>query len=483
MATASRPPPSLVDPGAEAALLGTFMRDPRRLDDRRVHRSLFASPPHVLVFDALRAAHDQGTLAGDLLTASAALEANAQIPMPRSFTADAFDAADLVLPDALLTHVWKLARRRQLRALSLGLAAVAEHPHPDDDPETLATIAARTADLAQNGHGSDPTIPLASVDPERVEWLWTYRIPFGKLTILDGDPGLGKTALTLDLAARVSRGLPLPDDPEPPWPAAHVLLVNAEDGAADTLRPRLDAAGADCTRCHAFPLDQVPILPDDLPRLHLAIDLHRPALVIIDPLMAVLAPTIDAYKDQSVRAVLRLLAALAESTHAAILVVRHLTKQAGPKALYRGGGSIAFSAAARSSLLLGADSDADSPDELRALAVVKHNLAPKASTLRLRLVPHADSLRLEYVGTSSLSADDLVAPPSPPDAAEPVKFAMDFLADLLAHGPVESDSALRSARAQGISNYAWNTAKHRLHVRSTKATFSGGWHLSLPPSR
>src|SRR5215813_8835099 len=473
-----KPPPSLIDPGAEAALLGLFMRDPRRLDDRRVRRALFASPPHPLIFDALRAAHDHGDLAGDLLTASAAVERIPSLPMPRSFCADAYEAADCVLPDALLTHVSALARRRQLRQLASGLSAVADYPHPDDDPETIATLAARTHEL-RNGDRPDTTCALESVQTETVQWLWTNRIPFSKLTILDGDPGLGKTALTLDLAARVSRGFPFPDDPNAPWNAANVLLVNAEDGLGDTLRPRLEAAQADLRRCRAFPLDQIPILPDDIAALQHAITLHAAALVIIDPLMAVLAPSIDAYKDQSVRLVLRTLATVAEATHAAILVVRHLTKQTGPKALYRGGGSIAFSAAARSALLLAADPDL--PDDHRILAPVKHNLCAKPNALRFARRPSGQTLRLDFLGASPLTADDLVAPP-PTHASEPIKAAMDFLRSLLKHGPVESDAALTQARAQGISHYALTAARTRLNVHTEKSGFSdSSWSISLPP--
>src|SRR5215475_2181196 len=203
-----KPPPSLIDPGAEAALLGLFMRDPRRFDDRRVRRALFASPPHPLVFDALRAAYEHGALAGDLLTASAALERLPTLPMPRSFAADAYEAADLVLPDALLTHVAALARRRSLRALAAGLTATAEYHHPESDPDTLATIAARTAELT-NGDAPHPWHPIADSTTHAVSWLWSRRIPHGTLSLLDGDPGLGKTALALDLAARVSVGFQL----------------------------------------------------------------------------------------------------------------------------------------------------------------------------------------------------------------------------------------------------------------------------------
>jgi len=478
-----KPPPSLIDFRSERALLGVLMREPARFADPRVSRHLFAHPPHPRIFELLRLAHEQGSLAGDLMTASAALECSTVLELPRTFAADALLAAEDVLPDPLLTHMVRLTRRRQLRDLGQALRNVAETPTPlhTDDSETIATIAARAAEL-QNGDAPDPTFSFDTVAPERVEWLWSRRIPFGKLTILDGDPGLGKTALTLDLAARVSRGAPLPDDPEAPWPAAHVLLVNAEDGAGDTIRPRLDAAGADVSRCHGFPLDHVPILPEGLPHLADAIHRHHAALTIIDPLMAVLGPTIDAYKDQSVRRVLLGLASLAESTKSAIVVVRHLTKQSGPKALYRGGGSIAFSAAARATMILGTEPDPDAPDAepLRALAVIKQNLTQKPPTLRFRVLPSGDSLRLDYCGTSSLTADDLVAPQPSADDAEPIQFATDFLRDLLTPGALDSEVATRKRRAAGISDYAWKVAKSRLHVRSIKASFSGGWHLSLP---
>jgi AAA domain len=478
MAAPSRPPPSLVDPGAEAALLGTFMRDPHRLDDRRVHRSLFASPPHLLVFDALRAAHDHGELAGDLLTASAALEANPQIPLPRSFSADAFDAADLALPDALLTHVAKLARRRQLRSLSLGLAAVAEHPHPDDDSETLATIAARTAELASNGAAPHPWLSIADSPTTAVSWLWSRRIPHGTLSLLDGDPGLGKTALALELAARVSIGFALPDDPEPPWPPAGVVLVNAEDSIATTIRPRLEAAGADLTRIVAFDLNHIPILPDGLPLLREALlDTHA-SLLIIDPVLAVLSASIDAYRDHDVRRFLHPLAALAEETNVAVLLVRHLTKQSGPKALYRGGGAIAFSGAARSVLLVAPDPDA--PDSTRVLAPIKNNLSPMASALSFTLEPTPSSFRIAFTGPSQLRADQLVAPPHDDDDPDAVSFAVSFLRDLLASGPVESSLADKRRRQLSISDYAWKRARSRLHISAVKESFSGGWCLQLP---
>src|SRR5215510_7775153 len=472
-----KPPPSLIDPGSEAALLGSFMRDPRRLDDKRVHRALFASPPHPLVFDALRTAYEHGALAGDLLTASAALERLPTLPMPRSFAADAYEAADLVLPDALLTHVRKLARQRELRRLSQSLAAVADYPHPDDDAETIATIAARTAALT-NGDAPHPWHPIADSTTHAVSWLWSRRIPHGTLSLLDGDPGLGKTALALDLAARVSVGFQLEDDPEPPWRPAGVVLLNAEDSIATTIRPRLEAAGADLSKIVAFDLNHIPILPDGLPLLREALLDTTASLLIIDPVLAVLSASIDAYRDHDVRRFLQPLAALAEDLNVAILLVRHLTKQSGPKALYRGGGAIAFSGAPRSVLLVAPDPD--SPDTTRILAPIKNNLSPMASALSFTLEPTAASFRIAFTGPSALRADQLVASPHEDDDPDAVAFAVSFLRDLLATGPVESSLADKRRRQLAISDYAWKRARSRLRISAVKEGFSGGWCIALP---
>lgn len=188
-----------------------------------------------------------------------------------------------------------------------------------------------------------------------MSWLWQPRIPLAKLTVLDGDPGLGKSALTLDLAARISRASAMPDGsrglPEP----AGVLLLTAEDGLGDTVRPRLEAMGADLTRVRA--LKGVPgatadaltpiELPRDLSLVESEASACRAALIVFDPLSAHLGSEINPYRDQDVRRALLPLAQLAEQIGAAILVVRHLTKGFSSNPLYRGGGSIAFIGAAR----------------------------------------------------------------------------------------------------------------------------------------
>jgi len=153
---------------------------------------------------------------------------------------------------------------------------------------------------------------LSEVPAQTVHWLWEGRVPFGKLTLIDGEPGSGKSALALDLAARVSRGLAMPMSSQPPCPPSDVVIFNDDDNLADTIRPRLEAAGADLTRVHA--IDRV-LKPEEVESL-------KPALIIIDPLSAYLCLTCDSPPRQAIKT----LARLAKQTDAAVVVVQYLPK-------------------------------------------------------------------------------------------------------------------------------------------------------------
>lgn len=200
-------------------------------------------------------------------------------------------------------------------------------------------------------------IPVSSVESERVRWLWEGRIPFGKITMLDGDPGLGKSLMSLEFAARLSRGFGFPDDEHPPHPPANTLLVAAEDGLADTIRPRLEACGADL--CKIFALNKparIYQFPKDLQLLGAMVQLYDARLVIIDPLFAHLDGTVNSYKDSEIRSlVMAPLGKIAESTGAAVLLIRHPTKSDVGNILHKGGGSIGIIGAARSGLYIGRD--------------------------------------------------------------------------------------------------------------------------------
>lgn len=348
-----------------------------------------------------------------------------------------------------------------------------------------------------NPAGERPTlITIAGVTPETVRWLWPAHVPLGKITVLDGDPGLGKSTLTLDLAARVTTGSPLPDRTDLELRGA-VLIVSAEDGIADTIRPRLEAAGADLELVSV--LDAVeyrqddgtleqrpPVLPGDINILETAITATRAVLVIIDPLAAFLSDRVDTYKDQHVRRALMPLARLAERTGTAIVIVRHLSKTGGPNAIYRGGGSIGIIGAARLGLLVAPDPQ---DDTRRILAVTKSNLAQMPDALAYRLVGDDlyDCGRIVWEGPANYKANELLAVHD--DTADDAVDAAQALTAILdaADGCMWVKLALDAMRDAGFSKDQAKRAKSRAHVRSLKVGKPGdkeqGWKWELPARR
>ncbi len=284
------------------------------------------------------------------------------------------------------------------------------------DADTAAERAAIDSenDFVGKPIGAGPVMRcLSDVEPVSVRWLWPGRIPLGKLTVLDGDPGLGKSMVTLDLAARVSRGDVMPDDSRGDLPeAACVLLLCAEDDAADTIRPRLDAARADVSKItklyarrdargtfQALTLDDVGII-------EAAIQETKSKLFIVDPLMQFLPAACDSKSDQRVRAALGPLVDLAMRVGTAIVAVRHLRKMRG-SAIYSGGGSIGIIGAARSGLLIGRDPD-DASGDRRILAQVKTNLAGAVRALAYRVAARDDVPYVEWLGETAHTADRCV---------------------------------------------------------------------------
>ncbi|HJT59859.1 MAG TPA: AAA family ATPase [Ktedonobacteraceae bacterium] len=249
---------------------------------------------------------------------------------------------------------------------------------------------------------------LSDIESEQLHWLWEKRIPSGKLTILDGDPGLGKSLLTLDLAARITTGKPMPDGT--PGVKGRVLLIAPEDGAADTIKPRVEAVGGDPSRIRLLSIvkstshrtRETILSPFTLSKhfstLVKTIYQTLPTLVILDPLMAVLGSGISASSDQKIRENLSLLAILAQRANCAILIVRHLNKGGSENPLYRGSGSIGIIATVRTGLLV-----VQHPfdENKRLLVPIKNNLSEKASNLTYQVTANADGIpSIQWLGTN-----------------------------------------------------------------------------------
>jgi hypothetical protein len=302
-------------------------------------------------------------------------------------------------------------------------------------------------------------------------------MPLGKLTVVDGDPGLGKSTMLLDLGARVTMGRRMPDG-SPPTPGT-VVLATAEDGIADTVRPRFDAAGGDPSRLLvldgvAAGEDRPLCLPDDVALLRAELatrgDLR---LIIIDPFMAYLSGFVNSRIDHDVRRTLAPLAQLAADAGAAIVLVRHLNKAPGGSALYRGGGSIGIIGAARAGLLVAADPE---DDQRRVLAPTKSNLAPPAPSLSFHLTSTPSGVAcVEWLGESAHAANALVAQMTGDEERGAFEEAKDFLRDFMAI-PRTAAEVRRAAREAGVSERTLLRAKAVLGVRSEKAGGPGaGW--------
>lgn len=325
---------------------------------------------------------------------------------------------------------------------------------------------------------------MADVTPQPVEWLWPKRIALGKLTLLVGDPGLGKSFVTLDIASRVSRGARWPHSLDAA-PNGSVLLLSAEDDPGDTIRPRLDAACADVSRVHVLTTVKRPdgalspiSLDRDMPELERAIaKLADCRLVAIDPVTAYLGLT-DSHKNAEVRGLLAPLAELALRHRVAVLAVTHLNKSRDSSVIYRAMGSLAFVAAARAAMLVVRDK---ADPSRRLLLPAKNNLAPLGNGLAFRFIEDALAWDTEPV---SVTADDALSAEPTADRSER-DDAADWLQQLLADGPVESKAVRKLA---GENGHTWTTvrrAKLELGIRARKQGFrdGAGWYWYLPAGR
>jgi hypothetical protein len=329
---------------------------------------------------------------------------------------------------------------------------------------------------------------LSGVEPEEVSWLWPSWLALGKLALVDGDPGLGKSAMTLDLAARVSTGMAFPDGAE--CEPAGVVLLSAEDGLADTISPRLDAAGADTSRILALATvpdenghDRLLSIPEDLPLIEKGIRRVGAGLLIVDPLMAFLSGDTNSYRDQDVRRALAPFAGLAERTGAAVLVIRHLNKAAANNPLYRGGGSIGIIGAARTAFVVGKDPQ---DENRRVLAPTKNNLAmpPKSLIFGLEEAERG-SVKVNWLGQSEVSAKDLLATSQEQEHADARSEAVEFLNEVLTDGPVAAKQVKEEAKDAGISERTLARAKKEERIMSyregeTGERGKGQWFWKLP---
>ena len=312
-----------------------------------------------------------------------------------------------------------------------------------------------------------PMLRMADVELTSVEWLWFPYIPFGKLTIIQGDPGDGKTTMVLNLAAKLSKGEALDENMKVTEPV-NVIYQTAEDGLADTVKPRLELAGADCERIIVIDeSDKSLSMVDE--RLEEAIVRTGARLLILDPIQAYLGGGMDMNRANEARDMTKKLGALAEKTKCAIILIGHMNKASGNKAAYRGMGSIDFFAVARSVLLVGR---VEGEPNTRAVVQIKNNLAafghPKAFAL--------SEEGFQWIGDYEITVDEVLGGIAP--KANKMELAKQMLRELAeTQNAVLSNEIFDRAEELGISKRTLENAKKELGIRARKINNAWYWEL------
>jgi putative DNA primase/helicase len=361
---------------------------------------------------------------------------------------------------------------------------IAHNAASQQDPASFKNAAAQSAATAE-------LESLADIQEQHVDWLWRNRVPRGKLTLLVGDPGRGKSFVSLDIAARVSTGAMFPDSE--PCEQGDVIIFSAEDGMADTIVPRLNAAGADRSRIYTLRVansagPRMFSLATDLELLRAKLaERPRVVLVVIDPVTAYLGD-IDAHKDAAVRALLAPLADLAEQTKVAIVGIMHLNKAATLDVIYRVTGSIAFVGVGRMAWVIAAD---PADEQRRLLLELKNNLAPSMDGLAFRLEAPAEGevARVSWEPDPvPLKARDVLGgfgnqrrPRGPkPDKLDAAKA---LITEALADGEWHlSHPVTKSAEPHGLAYRRLIDAAKALGIEKRKTGFTSGWLWRLPPA-
>jgi hypothetical protein len=389
--------------------------------------------------------------------------------------------------DSKPTDFNDLARLEGAETLAEQLARTTV-PNTDESPRMRAQGSDR-ATVLPDWRPSAATLQMSKVQPEPIKWLWPNRMALGKLTLIAGDPGLGKSLISIALASHVSRGSPWPVD-KTECPCGDVVMLSAEDDPADTIRPRLDAAGADVSRVYVMtgvndidqdtgrPVHRMVSLKKDLAIVEdLLRTLPNCRLLVVDPISAYLDGA-DSHNNSDIRGLLAPLSDLASRYGVAAVGITHLNKGGHTNALYRATGSLAFVAAARAVFMVSKDKD----DPARRLVLpAKNNLAPDTTGVAYSVIEAENGA--PAVGWEpdpvTITAEEALTSESD-DVRSEREEAEEWLLDVLAGSPIKTIELQKWAREAGHSWRTVKRAKTALKIEATKSGFSGGWSWSLP---
>ena len=329
-------------------------------------------------------------------------------------------------------------------------------------------------------HGSGGGKMASNVAMQLTEWLWPGRLPRGMLSGFDGDPERGKSQHLCLWAAHITTGKPWPDGS--PCPLGNVIMVGAEDSWSRTVVPRLTAAGADLSRVRLLSTigERLISIPEDVSLLEYLITDDGALQISFDPLSAFLSDTVEANSEHSVRRALTPLAEMLTRTNCNAVAARHLSKndKVG-NALYRGLGSIGFSAVART--VLGVAKDPEEPHSY-IFSVIKNNLAPKPRAQRYKIegvsLPNGIEVsKVVWGDETDLTADELMTAFG---KGQPRREAKEMLLSMLAGGALDSKEIYKAADSNGIASATLKRAKEDLGIKAQKVGFEGRWTWALP---
>ncbi len=306
---------------------------------------------------------------------------------------------------------------------------------------------------------------MEDIKCENVEWLWYPFVPYGKITIIQGDPGEGKTTLVLQMIAKLTKGESIINGETKE--SINVIYQTAEDGLSDTIKPRLVAANADCSKVLVIDDKETPLTMLDV-RLEKAIAETGARLVVLDPIQGFLGADVDMHRANEIRPVMKHIAEIAEKYRCAIILVGHMNKCNMGKSAYRGLGSIDFQAAARSVLIVGRIKN---EPEIRVVCQIKNSLAPEAKSIAFKL---SEKNGFEWLGECDVKAEELLCGTA---KGMKQKTAINFLEDTLSKGKMAQTKIAELAEEKGISNKTLRNAKKTLEVKASKIGNQWYWEL------
>lgn len=308
----------------------------------------------------------------------------------------------------------------------------------------------------------------SNVTAKPVDWLWYPYIPLGKLTVIQGDPGEGKSTFVLNLVSLLTNGQSMPDGYRLSAPGVAIYQC-AEDGMADTIKPRLVQAGANCQRVAYIIDDDISLTLED-GRIESAITETGASVFIIDPIQAFIPPDTDMLSATKMRSVLRKLANVAERNHCAVILVGHMNKGNSSKSLYRGLGSIDIAAIARSVLMISRD---ENRPDIRYMVPIKSSLAPEGAAIAFSF---REGGKLEWQGRYEVNASVLLDAVTVKTTKR--EKARAKMIQMLEQGDTPAKQVYAGLADIGIGSRTVEKVKKELEIKTYRS--GGCWYWCLP---